>query len=202
MNEPDPHHAQSPCAHGCPIIYSRTCAYAIRAMARLAMLRPEGYASLHEVCEGSDLPRTFVAKIFGALVHAGLLTSAKGPGGGFALAQRPGQITLLNIVSAIDGVHHYTGCVVGLSRCDDKQPCAQHERFKPVRKQVLGYLAETTLDQMSEALVQKIGALPGPRSGPSPESLSHLSQRHHSARGLRAKRAKMAKAAKKDNQAE
>jgi len=140
----------------CPIIYSTTCSYAIRAMSRLAMLNPQGYASLQDVCQGSGLPSTFVAKIFGELVHHGLLASAKGRGGGFALAYKPEQITLKDIVEVIDGIEQYTRCVVGLDKCDDSQPCAQHEYFKPIRAQILHYLGNTTLDQMSETLLKKL----------------------------------------------
>lgn len=139
------------------MMYSNTCCYAIRAMCQLALLRPDtGYASLHEICSGTDLPASFVAKIFGDLVHAGLLTSAKGRGGGFALTRHPGQITLQDIVSVIDGVHPTTRCVVGLRQCDDAQPCPQHEQVKPIRAQIRRYLAATTLEQMSDALAKKI----------------------------------------------
>lgn len=137
------------------MMYSTTCTYAIRAMTRLAMLRPEGYVRINEITEGTDLPAYFLAKIFRDLVRSELLMSAKGRGGGFALARRPRDIRLYDIVSAIDGDQTYTGCVVGLARCDDNQPCPQHEAFKPVRKQIVDYLKATTLDQMSEALLRK-----------------------------------------------
>ncbi|MFN3167720.1 MAG: RrF2 family transcriptional regulator [Phycisphaeraceae bacterium] len=145
-----------PSGRNCPMMYSTTCAYAIRAMCRLAVIRPEGYVRVQEICDGSDLPAYFVAKIFRDLVREGLLTSAKGRGGGFALARRPNQIKLYDIVEAVDGVKQYTRCVVGLAKCDDKQPCPQHEQFKPVRQQILSYLGSTTLDQMSEALAKKL----------------------------------------------
>jgi Rrf2 family protein len=128
------------------------------------MLNPDGYVSLHDVCEGSDLPATFIAKIFGDLVRARLLASTKGRGGGFALTRPPSEISLHDIVSVIDGVEQYRRCVVGLTKCDDKQPCAQHEKFKPIRTQILRYLSNTTLDKMSEALVSKIDLMNPPAS--------------------------------------
>lgn len=141
------------------MMYSTTCSYAIRAMARLAVIRPDGYLRIQELCEGTDLPSHFLAKIFRDLVGAGLLTSAKGRGGGFALAKRPHEIRLYDIVDAIDGIKSYSQCVVGLSQCDASQPCPQHDQFLPVRKQILAYLESTTLDQMSEALSKKIELL-------------------------------------------
>lgn len=140
----------------CPMMYSTTCSYAIRAMCRLALLRAEGYVTLQTLCKGSDLPTTFVAKILGDLTRGGLLRSAKGRGGGFALACDPGRITLCDIVDVIDGDQQQRQCVVGLAVCDDAQPCPQHEQFKQVRKQVQRYLASTTLDEMSTALSRKL----------------------------------------------
>jgi Rrf2 family protein len=138
------------------MLYSTTCSYAIRAMSRLAVVRPEGYVRIQELCEGTELPSHFLAKIFRELVSAGLLKSAKGRGGGFALAKRPSEIRLYDIVDAIDGIGSYSQCVVGLAKCDASQPCPQHDAFLPVRQQIIVYLEHTTLDQMSEALAKKM----------------------------------------------
>lgn len=139
----------------CSMMFSTTCAYAMRAMCRLAALRQQGYASMHEICEGTDLPSQFIAKIMRDLAKANLLTSAKGRGGGFALAREASTICLYDIVEVIDGVQQYNSCVLGLSTCDDRQPCPQHDEVKPVRTQILKYLKTTTLDMMSQALIEK-----------------------------------------------
>lgn len=154
------------------MIYSNACAYAIRAMARLALVRPDGYVLLDELCEGSDLPRHFVAKIFQELVRKGLLTSAKGRGGGFALAKKPGKITLYDIVAVIDGVERLDQCVVGMEKCNDQQPCPQHDQWVSIRQTLANFLRETTLEKMAGTLKRKlelIGAdLPEPRSKSKP----------------------------------
>lgn len=137
------------------MMFSTTCTYALRAMCRLAMIRDDGYASIHDICEGTDLPAHFVAKIFQDLTRAGLLVSAKGRGGGFALKRRASGISLYDVIEVVDGVEQYSGCVVGLSKCDDRQPCSQHECIKPIRRQILSYLNNTTLVDLCEALVQK-----------------------------------------------
>lgn len=154
------------------MIYSNACAYAIRAMSRLSMVRPDGYVLLDELCEGTDLPRHFVAKIFQELVRKGLLTSAKGRGGGFALASNPQKVTLFDIVKAIDGVEQLDHCVVGMSRCDDNQPCPQHDAWKAIRMQLKDYLQHTTLRDMSDALAGKLEltgtTIPKPKSKSKP----------------------------------
>ncbi len=144
------------------MIYSNACAYAIRAITRLAMLRPDGYVLLDELCEGTDLPRHFVAKIFQDLVRKGLLTSAKGRGGGFALASEPGKITLYDIVGMIDGVESLDACVVGMAECSDTQPCPQHDQWKPIRNDLKKFLLSTTLDKMAGALKKKMNLIGQP----------------------------------------
>ncbi|MFI4861381.1 MAG: RrF2 family transcriptional regulator [Phycisphaerales bacterium JB063] len=141
------------------MMYSTTCSYAIRALCRLTIINPEGYVRIQEVCEGSELPSYFIAKIFRDLVRAGLLVSAKGRGGGYALAKPARMIRLYDIVDAVDGVSDYQRCVVGLAECNDKQPCPQHEHFKSLRQRMLSYLNTTTLQDMSEALNKKLDIL-------------------------------------------
>ena len=158
------------------MIYSNACAYAIRALSRLAMVRPDGYVLLDELCEGTDLPRHFVAKIFQELVRKGLLTSAKGRGGGFALASKPHKITLFEIVQAIDGVERLDHCVVGMALCDDHQPCPEHDAWKAIRTQLKHYLQNTTLQAMSDTLARKLELsgkqVPQPKSKSKPLKLA------------------------------
>ena len=154
------------------MIYSSACAYAIRALSRLAIMRPDGYLLLEDLCAGTDLPRHFVAKIFQDLVRRGLLSSAKGRGGGFALARKPDQITLLEIVSNVDGVEQLEHCVVGMDRCDDHQPCPQHDIWKGIRSQLRTFLKDTSLQTMAMTLKKKMELLgqvpPEPSSASKP----------------------------------
>jgi Rrf2 family iron-sulfur cluster assembly transcriptional regulator len=141
------------------MIYSSACSYAIRAMTLLATVRPDGYVLMDELCSDNDLPRHFVAKIFQGLVHDGLLKSAKGRGGGFALARPASRITLYHIVAAVDGEEHFEECVVGMTRCNDRQPCPQHDEFKAVRARIVDFLKGTTLQKMSGTFERKMNLI-------------------------------------------
>ncbi|MCC5830242.1 MAG: Rrf2 family transcriptional regulator [Phycisphaeraceae bacterium] len=141
------------------MIYSSACSYAIRALSRLAVMRPDGYVLLDELCGGTDLPRHFVAKIFQDLVRKGLLISAKGRGGGFALSRPADQISVYDIVAAIDGVSRLDECVVGLAKCDDAQPCPQHEQWSRIRTSLKDFLMSTSLSTMSNTLERKLELL-------------------------------------------
>jgi len=137
------------------MIYSNACGYAIRAVVRLASLRPQGYVLLDELCQDTDLPRHFVAKIFQDLVRQGVMLSAKGRGGGFALAKPASEVRLYDIVAVVDGVEQFDQCVVGIERCSDTQSCPLHDSWKPLRQQIKSFLLNTTVDRMSESLLRK-----------------------------------------------
>lgn len=159
------------------MIFSNPAEYAIRALSELVLMTPPpktgqtrpGYVMLDTLTTQAGLPREFLAKIFRQLVEKGLLKSAKGPGGGFALAKPPHDISLMTIVEAVDGGNAVDSCVVGLARCNDRMPCPQHDLFKPIRQRLRAYLTTTTLADTSASLKEKRGLnesdtqLPGTR---------------------------------------
>ncbi len=137
------------------MLYSKTCEHAIRALAYLAS-RPAGNLCLvDEIAEAEDLPRPFTSKILRDLVRAGLLTSSRGPGGGYALARDPEDVSLLEIQQIIDGVGILDRCAVGLDACNEFAPCPLHDVFEPLREEIRTYLSGTTVEQMSKALKRK-----------------------------------------------
>lgn len=141
------------------MIYSNACAYAIRALSWMAVQKPEGYILLEDLCRETNLPRYFLAKIFQDLVRGGVLVSTRGRGGGFALARPASQITLYQIVEIIDGVDDLRQCAVGMARCDDQQPCPQHDQWKPLRERISKFLQETSLERLGQTLRRKLELL-------------------------------------------
>lgn len=166
------------------MIFSNPAEYAIRALSELVLVSQEtpapstprtgaarrrsGFVMLDKLTEHANLPREFLAKIFRQLVEAGLLISAKGPGGGFALARPAHEVSLLDVMQAIDGGHQIDACVVGLARCNDYMACPQHDLFKPIRQRLRAYLSTTTLADTSASLKEKRAlSAPDPATDPS-----------------------------------
>lgn len=145
------------------MIFSNPTEYAIRALSELVLMAGEpipgkprsGLVMLDKLTDQAALPREFLAKIFRTLVERGILISAKGPGGGFALARPPHEISLLQVVEAVDGESQVERCVVGLAKCNDLVPCPQHDLFKPIRQRLRSYLATTTLADTAASLKEK-----------------------------------------------
>src|ERR1051325_9101892 len=116
------------------MIFSSSTEYAIRGLSELAIRADAGPTIVDDLVAGTDLPRDFLAKVFQKLVRGGILRSMKGRGGGFSLARPAHEITIMNIVEAIDGPQLFDLCVVGLERCNDQMPCPQHDLYKPIRQ--------------------------------------------------------------------
>jgi Rrf2 family transcriptional regulator, iron-sulfur cluster assembly transcription factor len=137
------------------MIFSNPTEYAIRGLAELAGRGGSGTVLLDQLVAGTDLPRDFLAKIFQKLVRAGILRSAKGRGGGFALARPGHEITLMHIVEAMEGPQVFDRCVVGLAVCNDSMPCPQHDLYKPIRQRLRDYLVTTTVADLAASLKAK-----------------------------------------------
>ncbi|HEX9016400.1 MAG TPA: Rrf2 family transcriptional regulator, partial [Chloroflexota bacterium] len=82
---------------------TRKADYGVRTIMDVAALEPGAMAQTHEVASRQGIPLNFLAKIVPALARAGLLRSYRGSGGGIALGRPPEQITLLDVVEAVDG---------------------------------------------------------------------------------------------------
>lgn len=84
--------------------------WALHAAGSLAQLGPAEKASAAQLAEHFDLPQAYLAKQLQALVRGGVLTATTGPRGGFRLARPPEEITLLQIVEAVDGSSRFYQC--------------------------------------------------------------------------------------------
>lgn len=135
-------------------MFSKACEYAIRATLYLATKAEQGQrAGLKDIAERIDSPEAFTAKILQQLVKSGIVTSIKGPAGGFAIEpERVQTITLQHIVKAIDGDSIYVGCGLGLKACSEKNPCPLHNQFKAIRDGLREMLETTTLYDLSNGL--------------------------------------------------
>ncbi len=119
--------------------------YGIRAMSYLSK-RPVGeISSLREVGVEQDIPESFLAKIFQNLVHAQLVVSQRGAHGGFSLARPASQITVREVVEAIDGPIALNGCILRPEDCRRSSECRMHEVWILAQERMMDVLGEVTL---------------------------------------------------------
>jgi len=132
---------------------SNSCRYAIRAVIYLASQPLEnGKTGIKKISNDLDLPTPFLAKILQQLAKQKILTSSKGPHGGFSLLKDPRNITLLDIVNTIDGPDTFTNCVMHISSClsadKDKRKCPLHDDYEKVMINLVKLFSSKTIYEL------------------------------------------------------
>lgn len=137
-------------------MFSKACEYAIRAVLYVSLKSINGSRmGIPEIAKQIDAPVAFAAKILQTLVREGIISSIKGPNGGFYLDPKAKPILLLSIVKAIDGNHDaLLDCALGLKECSDKYPCPIHNEIKLYKEKLRQVLKETTVQALASDLVK------------------------------------------------
>jgi Rrf2 family protein len=110
----------------------------------------DGYVSIGTISEELDISFPFLTKIFQKLNKADLLESRRGPNGGVALTREADNVTLYEIVVAIDGPDLFKECVLGLPGCGEAEPCPLHEQWTDQRSRVETMFRGTSLAELPE----------------------------------------------------
>lgn len=131
--------------------------YGIALMARLAQA-PAGSATARDLAEALGLPLPTVSKLLKLLARQELLSSQRGAKGGYSLARRPEEITLAEMVSALEGRVAVTECAgeTGCS-CGLEPTCDVRENWGWINRQVMSALENVTLREMAGSLASKPG---------------------------------------------
>lgn len=139
-------------------MFSKTCEYGIRAIIYIANAsKKEVRVGLKEITKEIDAPEAFTAKILQILVKQSILDSVKGRNGGFAISLRKMEsIKLCEVVFALDGDKIYNGCALGLKKCNEKKPCALHDKFQSIRQDLKNMLTQTSIYELSEGLEEGV----------------------------------------------
>jgi Rrf2 family transcriptional regulator, iron-sulfur cluster assembly transcription factor len=123
--------------------------YAIRAMTYLAGF-PEGHVVfVRDICEAQDIPESFLAKILQSLVRDGLAVSQRGARGGFGLARPATEISMRDIVEAVDGPVALNQCVLWPESCERSGDCAAHKAWVRAQEQMMAVLDTVTLSSLA-----------------------------------------------------
>lgn len=148
------------------MIFSRAAEYAIQALLYLAKWEEEhpdyGYVQTKEIAEAQGIPYYFLAKIVQDLTRFELLNSAKGPTGGLSLAKPPDQITILDIIAAVDSTQYLSRCVIGYPECTPETPCPLHYDWQKIKERIFKIIQEKTLADLVKEATYKEGRLIAP----------------------------------------
>ena len=141
-------------------IFSKTCEYAIRAVLYIAHKSAAGKRiGIKDIAAGIDSPELYLAKILQDLSRKGLISSVKGPNGGFYMDDNSLSRPLSDIVEAVDGNGLFQGCALGLKQCSEIQPCPLHDQFKMIRGQIKNLLETATIGEFNRELLSGLLSL-------------------------------------------
>jgi Rrf2 family protein len=131
---------------------TRQADYALRAMLYLAREYPnkDQRAATSKIAEEQEIPASFLAKIISQLSIAGLIQTSRGAKGGVRLARKPEEISLLDVVEAIDGPISLNECVDDPSVCSFGDNCPIHDVWCEAKAQLVRKLREATFDKLLE----------------------------------------------------
>ena len=127
---------------------TRETDYAIRCVLYLSR-KEDTVIMADEISRAMSVPKSFLAKILQKLTKAGVVTSFRGVKGGFRLARKPKQISLLDIIEAIEGPAAMNRCATDASLCNFSGICTVHPVWVKLRKMVEDYLRKTDFKALS-----------------------------------------------------
>ncbi|PWH16938.1 MAG: Rrf2 family transcriptional regulator [Anaerolineae bacterium] len=127
---------------------TRQADYAVRAVTFLARLGADHRAATSTIAQEQQIPPSFLAKIVSQLSVAGLLTTSRGARGGVSLARPPKDISLLEVVEAIDGPIMLNECVGDSGSCKFSDDCPMHPIWCEAQHELVQKLKNTTFDKV------------------------------------------------------
>jgi Rrf2 family iron-sulfur cluster assembly transcriptional regulator len=122
--------------------------FAVTAMMDLAMRPGNGPVTLADISEQQQISLSYLEQLFGKLRRCGLVSSVRGPGGGYRLAKVLSQITVADIIRAVDEPIDATRCH-GMQNCMDDQKCLTHDLWENLNKVIFDYLHSVSLADLT-----------------------------------------------------
>lgn len=124
--------------------FSKTTSYAITVLHYLAKQNNTRY-SAKELNISLQIPWPYLRQLLTSLKKEGFLESSKGRFGGFILSRKPEEISLADIVTAIEGKEIFNTCIMGFTTCPFDKKCAMHDAWAATRANMIDVLKTTNL---------------------------------------------------------
>ena len=124
--------------------------FAVTAMIDLAMQHGTEPVTLAEISQRQKISLSYLEQLFAKLRRRALVDSMRGPGGGYSLAKDMAQVSVADIILAVDEPIDATQCG-GKENCQDEQKCITHDLWANLNEHILEYLGGVTLRHLVDA---------------------------------------------------
>jgi Rrf2 family iron-sulfur cluster assembly transcriptional regulator len=136
---------------------TRTGEYGLRGLLFLAKQPSDRVTLISEISKDQNIPEAFLAKIFQRLSKVGLLRSIRGANGGFSLGRPAHEITMREIIEALEGPIALNRCLLREGECEEERVCPLYPVWEELQKCFLEILDRTTMEDLVRRMVQRKG---------------------------------------------
>ena len=121
--------------------------YAVTAMLDLALNQEQGPISLADIAQRQDISLSYLEQLFSRLRKQALVSSVRGPGGGYTLGRAAPSIDIAQVITAVDESLDTTACG-GAGNCHGDKPCLTHALWHDLSKSMHDYLSGISLQDV------------------------------------------------------
>ena len=142
-------------------MFSNSSKYAVKAVLFLAINSSEdNRVMVKDMAEPINVPQAYLAKLLQELSRNNIISSQKGPKGGFYLSEANSKLTLMDVVNVIDGSDKFNSCLLSLEKCNATKPCPLHNLAIPSRAIFIKSLSENSIMDFSMLIKKGEAFLP------------------------------------------
>ena len=131
------------------MLFSHSTAYAVRALVWLARKPQRSRWLVGDVAYDEGIPQPYLSKVMGTLKSQGMVTSSRGPHGGYSLAKDPAVITLREVARLFDGEQPENVCLLAYGSCRDCSRCPSSGLWDSNRIAISQFLDDVTIGTLA-----------------------------------------------------
>ena len=132
-------------------MFSKTTEYALRATIYIAQKSTgEKKLGIDEITRAVNSPKHFTAKILQLLTRGNIISSVKGPNGGFFITDKQRLLSVKSVLIALDEYVVLEKCVLGLNECSETKPCPMHAQYKLIKPQLQKLFESRTIQSLAD----------------------------------------------------
>jgi len=135
---------------------SNSSKYALTAVLYLADKTDESNKKMvKDLSASTQIPKAYLAKLLQQLSKHKIISSTKGPKGGYYLTEENRKLPVYSVIEVIDGTQRLEACVLGIEECNADHPCPLHEYVSPTRTALLKTLKRMPIEELAKNLGNK-----------------------------------------------
>lgn len=135
-------------------LISQGAQYAISAIIAMSKQPDDRAVSASNLSRTLNCPSAYLSQVLAKLKEPGIIKSQRGLNGGVSLAKPTSEITMMDVIAAIDGTAFFSKCFMGIDGCGEVEPCPFHKFWSAERDKIKNWLTETTFEKIDEDMSQ------------------------------------------------